>query len=289
VLCSAALYCAASLPLLGHWGAILHPRSTSLFGRTHSRPSGKVRKVEKGRQAGTVRYLSPSSFRTQYLGTHSSPVLVAPSWALAGRCHCHYPSHSLIVSALHQLSPSTCFLLLDESCKSQRVLELPCAFAVLIIVAGSDKRPAFVFVLLNRREGPPFSGVCTPNSSKQRPHSRLTLLDDNVTTLLTISLQTFHIGELPPSQSQGPQHRLYISQSTNSIAQTSSFYPAPALIDTTYNSATFPTPRPTAARDRLQHELPQGSRKRAAAGGLDWQGCHSAFAGFCTLPERCPY
>lgn len=89
------------------------------------------------------------------------------------------------------LSPSTCFLLLDESCKSQRVLELLCAFAVLIIVAGSDKRPALVFVLLNRREGPPFSGVCTPNSSKQRPHSRLTLLDDNVTTLLTIFSSNF--------------------------------------------------------------------------------------------------
>jgi hypothetical protein len=193
VLCSAALYCAASLPLLGHSGAILHPRSTSLFGRTHSRPSGKVRKVEKGRQAGTVWYLSPSSFRTQYLGTPC-------------HYHCHCPSHSLIVSALHQLSPSTCFLLLDESCKSQRVLELPCAFAVLIIVAGSDKRPALVFVLLNRREGPPSSGVRTPNSSKQRPHSRLTLLDDNVTTLLTISLQIFYIGKLSSSQSQGSQH-----------------------------------------------------------------------------------
>jgi hypothetical protein len=49
---------------------------------------------------------------------------------------------SSIVSALRQLSPSTCFLLLDESCKLQRVPELLCTFVVVIIVIASDKRIA---------------------------------------------------------------------------------------------------------------------------------------------------
>jgi hypothetical protein len=166
--------------VLGALGRLLPPRPTSLFGRTHSRPSGKVRKGRYLPHAPSARstLVHPRlpSFHCRFL-----------SWAR--RCR----SHSLIVSALHQLSPSTCFLLLDEGCKSQRVLELLCVLAVVIIVIASDKRTALAHSSLSSLIGEraPFLrcvfGFRTPNSSKQRPHSRLTLLDDNVTTLLTIS------------------------------------------------------------------------------------------------------
>ncbi|KAH7225492.1 hypothetical protein BKA60DRAFT_211288 [Fusarium oxysporum] len=70
VLCCAVLFAVLYCP----------PRSTSLFGRTHSRPSGKVKVRGACLLAGEVaerqaRVPPPSSFRTQYLGTPSSPVL----------------------------------------------------------------------------------------------------------------------------------------------------------------------------------------------------------------------
>lgn len=128
-------------------GRLLPPRPTSLFGRTHSRPSGW-----KVGEEGTSPMFLPHA--VPWYTLVSRPSIVASFPGLARRCR----SHSLI----DRLRPPSTFSL-NLFFASRRELQITKGAGASLYVCGGNycycqrqthSALSFIFVLLNRREGP---------------------------------------------------------------------------------------------------------------------------------------